>query len=660
MKSPLSLIVVAVVLVTVVSVAGQMPQVPGAPQPPGAAPAGPAQTAVILGQVIDAATGQPVPEVTVSVAVRTPAASAGGPGNRVDVLTGSDGKFVVRDVPVGNAQVSTMAPGYVNGGYGQVRPGGAPQPYTIPTGAKIVDVRIRVWKTASITGVVVDERGEPRPGITVRAMRRSFVRGQPRLALQGQAMFSQSDDRGVYRISGLTPGDYVVVSPQTQMSMAASTMEAAMKGAASGDMAALISAGMEFASGGGAMLSGGVRIGDLMVGTQEGLMPIPQADGRWRVYSTRFHPGVDVPSQATVLSLQSGEERTGIDLNLTLVPTVSVSGVVTGPNGPVSGLGVRMRHANESLVSDPSADVAVATTRADGSFLMPTVPVGQYAVRVLRSPRPGPTAAQLAELPAELKAMMGALAQPNANDAMTLFAEQPLTLERDVAGLTLTLSTGATLSGRLAFEGVSEVPASPGVQVTLTAIGGEWVNTPINGAAASGRVNPDGTFVTSGYPPGRYVITVGGRAVPNWFVKSATVNGRDALYEPLELEGRDLSDVVVTFTDKRTTVGGTVQAPATAAGAAAAVVIFPAAWREWIAGGMSQQLVRLTRTPPTGVFSITGMPPRQYLIVAMDADDAPDLQDPVAFEALARLATTVTLGDGETRTMTLKVTQVVR
>lgn len=660
MKSPILMAVVAAVLVTVVSVAGQMPQVPGAPQQPGAASAGPPQTTVIFGQVIDAATGQPVPEVTVSVAVRAPAGRAGGAGNRVDVLTGTDGKFVVRDVPVGNAQISTMAPGYVNGGYGQAHPGAAPQPYTIPAGAKVVDVKIRVWKTASITGVVVDERGEPRPGITVRAMRRSFVRGQPRLSVQGMAIFSQSDDRGVYRISGLIPGDYVVVSPQTQMSMVASTMEAAMKGAASGDMAALISAGMDFATGGGAMLGGGVRIGDLMVGTQEGLMPIPQADGRWRVYSTRFHPGVDVPSQATVLSLRSGEERTGIDLNLALVPTVSVSGVVTGPNGPVSGVGVRLRHVNEPLVSDQSADVAVATTRADGSFMMPTVPVGTYVIRVLRAPRVGPTAAQLAELSAEIKAMMGALAQPNANDATMLFVEQPLTLERDVAGLTLMLSTGATLSGRLAFEGVAEVPASPGVQVTLTAIGGDWAGTPAMGATASGRVNPDGTFVTTGYPPGRYVITVGGRAVPNWFVKSATVNGRDALYEAFELEGRDLSDVVVTLTDKRTTLSGTVQASSTAAGAAAAVVIFPAAWREWIAGGMSQQLVRITRTPPTGVFSITGMPPREYLIVAVETNDTPDLQDPAAFEALARLATTVTMGDGETRTMTLKVTQVVR
>jgi len=641
--------VVAAFVVTAAGVAGQAP----------------AQTTVILGQVVDAATGQPVPEVVVSVAVRTaaaPAARAGGAGNRVEVLTGTDGKFVVRDVPVGNAQISTMAPGYVNGGYGQTRPGGAPQPYTIPQGAKVVDVKVRVWKTASITGVVVDERGEPRPGIVVRAMRRTFTRGQPRFTMNAGTIFtsSQSDDRGGYRIAGLTPGDYVVVSPQTQMAMPAATLDTAIRGAAGGDMSALITAGMEMAASGGVMLTAGVRMGDLMVGSQGGLMPIPQADGRWRVYSTRFHPGVDVPSQATVLSLESGEERTGVDLNLTLVPTVSVSGIVTGPNGPVGGVAVRLRHANETLVSDQSGDVATANTRADGTFLMPTVPAGNYVARVLRSPRRGPTAADLAQMPPELKAMLGGLAEPNANDAMTLFAELPLTLERDVAGVTIALSTGATVSGRLVFDGVAAVPEATGVQIVLQAISAEWTTTPTVGAGASGQVQPDGTFVTAGYPPGRYAISVGGRAVPNWFLKSATVGGRDALYAPFDLEGRDLSDVVVTFTDKRTTLSGSVHASATTAGTSATVVIFPSQWREWIAGGMTPQLTRVIRTPATGVFSVTGLPAREYLILAVDNEQAPDMQDPTQCEALARAATTVSLDDGGTRTVTLKTTQVAR
>lgn len=653
--------VVAVAAGTAVGVAGQAPQAPGAPQRGGAAQ-GPRPTAVILGQVVDAATGIPVPEVTVTAAVRmdvAPAARAGGAGNQVRMLTNTDGKFVLRDIPIGAVQLSTSAPGYVNGGFGQTRPGGAVQPFMIQKDEKVANATIRIWRTASITGMVLDERGEPRPGITVRAMRRTFLRGQPRLGFQGVALFSQSDDRGIYRISGLTPGDYVVVTPQTQMAMPAATMENAVQGALSGDITALMSAGLEFASSGGAMLNAGVRIGDLMVGTQEGLMPIPRDDGRLSVYTTRFHPGVDVPSQATVLTLRSGEERSGIDLSLTLVPTVSVSGIVVGPNGPVSSVGVRLRHANESLVPDQSVDVAATNTRADGSFLMPAVPVGNYILRVLRTPRPGPTAAQLAEVPEELKAMMGALAQSGPNDTMTLFAAQPLALERDVAGVTVALSSGATLSGHIEFDGTAAPPSQVGAQVSLTAVAGEWV-VGASAAPTAGRVNPDGTFVTAGYPPGRYLVTVGGRVVPGWFLKSVTVNGRDAAFEAFELDGRDLTGVVVTFTDKRTTLSGTVEGAAAANGGAATVVVFPSAWREWIASGMPPQLARAARTQPTGAFSIVGLPPREFVILAVDNLDAPDMQDPTVFEALARAATTVRLGDGETQTVALRIAQGVR
>lgn len=639
----------------------------------------PPQTTILLGQVVDADSGEPVPEVTLTVAMRVaPAARGGGAGavpgmapgaNQMRLLTGADGKFVVRDVPVGNVQLSTVAAGYVNGGFGQSRPGGPVGPFTVTAdhAGRVADVKIRVWRTATITGVVTDERGEPRPGIDVRAMRRSFVRGQPRLAAQvpqmiGPPLSTQSDDRGVYRISGLAPGDYVVVSPQTQMAMPAAVLEGAMKSVSSGDVQGLMTASVDVAISGGALLQTGMRVGDQIVGTQSGQLPVPQQDGRLRVYTTRYFPNVDLPSQATVITLKSGEERSGVDLALPLAPTVSVSGVVMGPLGPVPNVGVRVRHAAETLVNDQSGDVAVATTRADGSFLMPAVPTGNYVVRVMRSPRPTIPAAQLAQMPEEMKALLGGMATPGPLDTMTLFAEVPLPLERDVAGLTVTLTTGATLAGRIVSEGVAAPPPVQGMSITLTSISGEWASGPMAMAQASGtvRVNEDGTFTTSGYPPGRYLVSLSGRIPAGWFLKSALVNGRDAAWEPFELEGRDLPNVVVTLTDKRSTITGTTQSATGGAPSSASVVIFPAAWREWITSGMNTQLARVVRTPPAGTFSIAGLPPREYLMLAVDNNEAPDIQDPAVFEALARAATTVSVAEGETKTVTVRIVQVQR
>ena len=108
-----------------------------APQAPQAPPA----TAVLLGQVVDAESGEPVSDVTVQMAMRVaPAARGGGAGavpgmapgaNQIRLLTGADGKFVVRDVPVGNVQLSVSGAGYVNGGYGQTSPGGPVQPFVV-------------------------------------------------------------------------------------------------------------------------------------------------------------------------------------------------------------------------------------------------------------------------------------------------------------------------------------------------------------------------------------------------------------------------------------------------------------------------------------------------------------------------------------------------
>ena len=81
--------------------------------------------------------------------------------NQIRLLTGADGKFVVRDVPVGNVQLSVSGAGYVNGGYGQTSPGGPVQPFVVTADAKVADVKIRLWRTATISGVVTDERGEP-------------------------------------------------------------------------------------------------------------------------------------------------------------------------------------------------------------------------------------------------------------------------------------------------------------------------------------------------------------------------------------------------------------------------------------------------------------------------------------------------------------------
>jgi hypothetical protein len=581
-----------------------------------------------------------------------------GPSPNVRLLTGPDGRFVIRDLPAGNVQISVKAPGYLNGSHGQTRPGGSPTPIQISAENKIVAASIRLWKHAVITGMVTDERNEPAVNVQVRAMVRTYRQGQPRF---GGAGFGRTDDRGMYRIAGLTPGDYVVLVPQTQTTIAVAAVDEAMQafagGAGLGLGAGLGAASLDVATGLSAAGSGmGVRVGDQMVSAQSGAMPVLSGDGRMAAYVTQYHPAANSSADATVFTLASGEERTGVDIRMPLVATAKVAGTVVGPDGPLANVQVRLLNAVEAS-DDMLSDVARSMTAANGSFQMFGVPPGQYVLKVLRQGRQ-PVPAAMANNP-QFAALMGMTRGRGAgpispSDALTLFADVPLSVERDITDLAITLSTGATVSGRLEFVGTAAVPPFTAFSVTLTPVGS--VAMPMRPAP----VAEDGRFTSPGAPAGKYFISTAARMDgPGWFVKSAMVNGVDALDQPFELTTENIVNVVVSFTDRRTTVSGTV-IDGSSAPAQGTVIVFPAAYREWISKGMAPRLMRNIRTQAKGAFSIPGLPARDYLIVAVADDQVPDVQNPNVFDALARAATSLTLSEGDTRTLTIKLSQVVR
>src|SRR5687768_1867888 len=84
---------------------------------------------LVVGRVVDNL-GRPVGGAVVAVGAgmsgqRTPAgfrtAIAAGP---VRVLTGPDGYFVFRAMPLGDVAITATKPGYAEGAYGRRRPGG--------------------------------------------------------------------------------------------------------------------------------------------------------------------------------------------------------------------------------------------------------------------------------------------------------------------------------------------------------------------------------------------------------------------------------------------------------------------------------------------------------------------------------------------------------
>src|SRR5262245_52983949 len=324
------------------------------PQPQSPSPQGqpPPPTGLIVGRVVDAGSGRPVPGAIVTID-GAGLSRAGTPYRQPRAMTNASGQFVFRKLGRGSYGVSVTRPGYVDGAFGRRRPDGTSLQLRLAEGERLSDVVIPIWRYASVSGVVTDEAGEPLVDVQVRAFQRRIVAGRSRLS---QGSSGRTDDRGYYRIGSLAPGDYVFAFVWSETSVPVAT--AAMVSGASGDpkLGALwrevLSMGMGFGGTGGTqsavVVGGSVR--DLPAGAVT--PPGTAAGSPVYIYPTQFYPGVPTLNRAATIALASGQERDGIDFALTPAPSVRVSGSLVGPDGPMANTGLRLiAEGNEMLTS---------------------------------------------------------------------------------------------------------------------------------------------------------------------------------------------------------------------------------------------------------------------------------------------------------------------
>lgn len=648
----------------------------------------PKPTGLMLGQVVDASTGRPILGAMVTISGASASENTGTATTAPrQVMSDSSGRFLFRELGRGRYSVRATSPGYVGAFYGQTKASGASQSVELTRDdEKRGDLTIKLWKTASISGVVVDEVSDPVVGLSVRVYIRQTSGGKLRYLSIGPT--ATTDDRGVYRFSDLSPGDYLVGILSTQTTVPLSTTEAyaAEMSAAAGSSFTNSDIYRELnASGAPSPSAPGYRVGDLMLqipySRNSGSSPPPSpADNAQTLllYATQFFPTARTPAQATLVTLESGQNRPGIDFQLKLVPTVRVSGTVVGPSGPVRNFGLRLLpNGFDDFSSDSGLEAASTVTDPQGAFTFLGVAPGEYSVKALSIPRQQSKDSQMSTVeitgPNGVVMGMSSSAGPAASAPLptepTLWATTSVNVsESSVTGLTVSLRPGARISGHFVFEGSQNPPTADQLQRGSLSV------TPLSGTPAiqfslsAKRIEADGRFATTGYPPGRYNVTAffplaapGGPAPvspSSWTFKSATVGGRNVGDDGLELAGEDISDLVITFTDHPSELSGTVLDASGKFDSTASVIIISADWQGWRQGVLNARRVRSLRATTAGSYLAGGLFAGKYNVIAVQESAIADWQDPKTLEKLFALGTPISIGDGEKKTLSLTTTVV--
>jgi Carboxypeptidase regulatory-like domain len=280
-------------------------------QPSTAAPGG-----RISGHVVAADTGRPVKRARVFLN------AAELPGGR-GMLTDDSGAYEITDLPAGRYTLNVSKSGFVSLSYGQRRPLQAGTPLQLLEGQQLKSVDFSLPRGGVISGRILDEDGEAVPGATVRVMRYQYQQGDRRLTQAGTA---QTDDRGLYRVWGLMPGDYYVTA-LTRIPGFGGPIGPAGRGGPGGP------AGGPLAGRAGGPGGRGAAIAALAGGDVAQVFGGGGDDQDQLNYAPTYYPGVTAVEQARPVTLGVSQEALEISFNLQLVRTSRISGHVTNPDG---------------------------------------------------------------------------------------------------------------------------------------------------------------------------------------------------------------------------------------------------------------------------------------------------------------------------------------
>ena len=283
------------------------------------------ETCTVGGQVVHISSGEALGRVNLVL-------QGGGRDRTFSVRSDSNGRFVFSNVPPGTYRLSGERVGFIREAYSAREAASSATTIRLTAGQTINDIVFKLTPQGVVTGMVLDEVGDPVQGANVQLLQHRYTDGARQLMPVSRA---NSNDIGEYRLAQVNPGRYYLV----------------------------------------ASYGGGMRFGNRA----------RQQQSTTDSYMPTYYPGTPETSSAVPIEVAVGAQLQGFDIQLLKTRVVSIRGrVVNGrDNSPANNVAVAVSPNTSQSYGPVFANRRLASVRNDnGTFEISGVPPGSYILSV--------------------------------------------------------------------------------------------------------------------------------------------------------------------------------------------------------------------------------------------------------------------------------------
>ena len=348
-------------------------------------------------------------------------------------------------------------------------------------------------------------------------------------------------------------------------------------------------------------------------------------------YARTYYPGTTGISDARRVTVGVGAEMSNIDLAMIPGRAGDVSGMALDSQGrPLAGRQVQVvqdfRGPGGMRMVNLQQGAPIA---ADGSFRIRNLPPGDYKVQVQNTTDVGGVGVQEA-------------------------AAVPITIDgADIDNITLVTSVGWSMTGRVVTD-TGDTPDVPAARMRVLARPLSEEGAPVGGPnglnQTSGRLRDDWTFTV---PALQGPVRLRLDAPEDWAMKAILQDGIDVTERVFDMKGGDtLANLQIVITSNVNTVSGVLTDDKGAPTTDGTVIVFANEAEKWTE---DSRFVRSSRPDQQGRFQIKGLPPGDYLAVAIDYVEDGMWNDPEYLESIRRYGQKFTLAEAASQTVALKL-----